>query len=236
MAAKRSDGANRPFQGLDRLLKQNGIRLDRDRARPASRSPGPPLSPRQEDRLFAEAMSDVQPLKSDRYWRPPPKKPGVRSIGHDEEQCVREALQRLVKSGAGYCVADTPEYMEAASPGIGREILRRLHQGRYTIQAHIDLHGLRAGEAEETLGNFLRGAIIQGLRGVMVIHGRGLSSPKAPVLKQMVYAWLTRGPFRKWVIALASAPLCDGGAGATYVLLRQRPATRAERKNHKKNY
>jgi DNA-nicking Smr family endonuclease len=39
---------------------------------------------------------------------------------------------------------------------------------------------------------------------------------------------------RKWVIAFSSARSCDGGAGATYVLLRQRPLTMRFRKNVKK--
>jgi DNA-nicking Smr family endonuclease len=234
MAANKSDSANRPFKDLDRLLKQRGVRLARNNTPHPGRCPDPPPPPRQEERLFAQAMSEVQPLKSNRYWRQPLKKPAGPSDRNDDEQNVRDALQRLVQSGEGYCVAHTPEYMEAASPGTGREILRRLHRGHYAIQAHIDLHGMRAYDAEKALGNFLQEAIIRGLRGIMVIHGRGLSSPKAPVLKQLVYTWLTRGPFRKWVIALASAPSCNGGAGATYVLLRKRPATRRERKNRKK--
>ena len=231
MAEQRSDGANRPFKDLDRLLKQSGMQLTQGDSRLSGCIPDQPLSPRQEARLFAKAMSEVQPLKSNRHWRPPLKKSRRPSRRTDDEQYVRDALQQLVQSGTGYCVADTSEYMEAASPGIGRQILRHLHQGRYAMQTHIDLHGLRSKDAEEALHNFIRGAILKGLRAVMVIHGRGLSSPKAPVLKKLVYTWLTRGPFRKWVIALASARPCDGGAGATYVLLRQRPATRRERKS-----
>jgi DNA-nicking Smr family endonuclease len=230
MAEHRSDHANRPFKDLDHLLKKSGVQLTQAHPHLSDCIPDQPLSPHQEDRLFTKAMSEVEPLKSNRHWRPPlieSKRPSCRN---DDEQYVLDALQQLVQSGTGYCVADTSEYMEAASPGIGQEILRRLHQGRYAMQAHIDLHGLRCRDAEEALGNFIRGSLLKGLRAVLVIHGRGLSSPKAPVLKKLVYAWLTRGPFRKWVIALASARPCDGGAGATYVLLRQRPATSRERK------
>lgn len=231
MAEHRSDHANRPFKDLDQLLKQNGIQLTQDDPYLLGCISGQPLSPHQEDQLFAKAMSEVEPLKSNRHWRPPLKKSRCPLSRTDDDEYVRDALQQLVQSGIGYCVADTSEYMEAASPGIGQEILRRLHQGRYAMQAHIDLHGLRSKDAEEALRNFIRGAILKGLRAVLVIHGRGLSSPRAPVLKKLVYTWLTQGPFRKWVTALASARPCDGGAGATYVLLRQRPATSRERKN-----
>jgi hypothetical protein len=52
-----------------------------------------------------------------------------------------------------------------------------------------------------------------------------------------VVRWLTRGPWRKWIIAYSSARSCDGGTGATYVLLRtSRPAQRAlekERFSHR---
>ncbi len=230
MAEHQSDGANRPFKDLGHLLEQSGIQLTRNAPYPARRPPQQPLSPRQEARLFAKAMSEVQPIKSNRHWQPPKQKSKRPSSLNDDEKHVCEALQQLVRSGTGYCVADTSEYMEAASPGIGREILRRLHHGRYAMQAHIDLHGLRSDDAENALRHFIRGAILKGLRAVMVVHGRGLSSPKAPVLKKLVYTWLTRGPFRKWIIAFASARPCDGGAGATYVLLRKRPATSRERK------
>jgi DNA-nicking Smr family endonuclease len=41
-----------------------------------------------------------------------------------------------------------------------------------------------------------------------------------------VEEWLTRGPWRKWVVAYSSARIYDGGAGATYVLLRERPVSK----------
>ncbi|MGD0625276.1 MAG: Smr/MutS family protein, partial [Thermodesulfobacteriota bacterium] len=82
------------------------------------------------------------------------------------------------------------------------------------------------------LQRFLKWAVMTGKRGVLIIHGRGLSSPQEPVLKEKVIEWLTRGPWRKWVIAYASARLCDGGAGATYVLLRRRPVSKRLKRFH----
>lgn len=120
---------------------------------------------------------------------------------------------------------DTPEYIEGTGYNVHPGVARRLHRGDYSIQAHVDLHALKAIDAKEVFEKFLKGSVMTGKRGVLIIHGRGLSSPAGPVLKEKVIEWLTHGPWRKWVIAYASARLCDGGAGATYVLLRQRPVS-----------
>ena len=150
-------------------------------------------------------------------------------------QCdVLRKLDALVQSGDGFIVADTPEYHEGVGPRVHPTATRHLHGGRFSIQAHIDLHGLSASEAERAVDDFLREAIRSGKRAVLVVHGRGLSSPRRPVLKTKVREWLTRGTWRKWVIAFTSARLCDGGAGATYVLLRQRPVTRQFRKKRRR--
>jgi DNA-nicking Smr family endonuclease len=81
---------------------------------------------------------------------------------------------------------------------------------------------LSAAQAKEAFGDFLNEAIRSGKRAVLIIHGRGISSPGEPVLKNKVSEWLTRSHWRKWVIAFTSAQSYDGGAGATYVLLRHR--------------
>jgi DNA-nicking Smr family endonuclease len=110
------------------------------------------------------------------------------------------------------------------------DITTRLHRGDFSIQDHLDLHGLSVAEAEAAFEAFLKTCIGAGKRAVLVIHGRGLSSPAQPVLKTKVYQWLTRTRWRKWVIAFTSARSCDGGAGASYILLRQRPLTKKQRK------
>jgi DNA-nicking Smr family endonuclease len=89
---------------------------------------------------------------------------------------------------------------------------------------------MHATEAMDAVDGFLRHAIRQGLRAVLIVHGRGLSSPGGPVLKTRLIQKLERGYWRKRILAYASARNCDGGAGATYVLLRGRPAPKCLRR------
>ena len=93
----------------------------------------------------------------------------------------------------------------------------------FSIQDHIDLHGYVSSDAYHALDVFLKKSVLNGIRAVLIVHGRGLSSPGDPVLKNNIIKWLTRGKWRKWVLAYTSARSYDGGAGGTYVLLRNRP-------------
>jgi DNA-nicking Smr family endonuclease len=144
-------------------------------------------------------------------------------------------LKNLVTYGTGFVVSLTPEYVEGMAQNVNPEVARRLHRGDFSIQDHIDLHGLRANEAHEAVDDFLSDSIAAGKRAVLIIHGRGLSSPVKPILKSKVFRWLTTSPWHKWVIAFTSARLCDGGAGATYVLLRRKPLTKRFRKRRNVN-
>ena len=111
---------------------------------------------------------------------------------------------------------------------------RRLHAGEFSIQGYIDLHGLTAEEARSAFDGFLSDAITAGKRAVLIIHGRGLSSPHQPVLKTKVREWLSSCHWRKRILAFSSARSVDGGTGATYVLLRERPFTRGRHGSRRK--
>jgi DNA-nicking Smr family endonuclease len=150
-----------------------------------------------------------------------------------EEQPEAEPLLKLkdlVQHGMGFEVSDTPEYIEGTMYHVHPEVARRLHQGDFSIQAYINLHRFKVADAREAFDRFIKWAVTAGKTGVLIVHGRGLSSPSEPVLKQKVVEWLTRGPWRKWVVAYATARSCDGGAGATYVLLRRRAVSKKVKK------
>jgi DNA-nicking Smr family endonuclease len=96
-----------------------------------------------------------------------------------------------------------------------------LHEGDFSVQDFIDLHGMTLAEAEEAFSFFFRDSLRKHLFCVKVIHGRGLRSPGEPVLKTALVKWL-QGTFRKRILAYATAKDCDGGLGATYIILKTR--------------
>ena len=184
------------------------------------------LSPELEEELFKKAMEGVTPVSGGKYIERIFQCELPEGTRDKEDTEVLEKLKDLVKYGRGFNVADTPEYIEGTGYNVHPSVAKRLHRGEYSIQAFIDLHGLLAEEAKEVFERFLKWAVTTGKTGVLIVHGRGLSSPFEPVLKKKVIEWLTHGPWRKWVAAYSSARICDGGAGATYVLLRPRPVSK----------
>ena len=228
----------RPFKHLKDLLEENAFPLP-------PFNEGVPTSggcerggsnPESEERLFQKAMADVVPAPRGDASIGMSKATSPKISDKDPEGDALKRLEKLVRNGEGFTVSDTPEYMEGIGYGVNPEVARRLHRGDYSIQTHIDLHGLGVEPAHEAFERFLKEALLSGKRAVLLVHGRGLSSREEPVLKTKVKEWLTSGHWRKWVMAFTSARACDGATGATYVLLRQSPATKRYRLQHPKKH
>jgi len=234
MKSRKSSLTCRSFEDLQGLLKGKSISFpDQPCPRAASHRAADheiEAGSESEEKLFTEAMEGVMPIgRSNCIERIcQAMEPGNSRQKEDAE--ILSKLEDLVNYGTGFNVFETPEYIEGTGYNVHPEVARRLHHGDYSIQARVDLHGLNANDAKEVFENFLKWAVITDKRGVLVIHGRGLSSPSEPVLKKKVLEWLTRGPWRKWIIAYSSARSCDGGAGATYVLLRKRPVSKRSKR------
>ena len=221
-----------PFEDIKDLLKKKLVSLPTYKeTKVVARQPSP--KPESDEKLFSKAMEGVTPIsRENRVERVVHvEAPSESRITEDAEALAQ--LESLVRFGTGFDVSNTPEYVEGTGYNVHPEFAKRLHRGDYSIQAHLDLHGFTAEDAKEVFEKFIKGAITTGKRGVLIIHGRGLSSPAEPVLKKKVVEWLTRGPWRKWVVAYSSARFVDGGAGATYVLLRQRPVSKRLKKSKK---
>lgn len=213
------------FQDLSRLLKAKPLLIP-DRHLPARMDPEEKPSPDLDEALFKKAMEGVAPISRGNCVERIFQVDLPQGSREKEDAEILEKLSDLVKHGRGFSVADTPEYIEGTGHHVHPAIAKRLHRGDYSIQGFVDLHGLLAADAKEVFEKFLKWAVTNGKTGVLVVHGRGLSSPSEPVLKKKVVEWLTRGPWRKWVAAYCSARICDGGAGATYVLLRPHPISK----------
>jgi DNA-nicking Smr family endonuclease len=219
-----------PFRNLKVLLEAKSISLPDGRVFELGETEEEPQDPEVEEKLFSDAMKDVLPLTRDEFReqifeiRREPRIAAGSRINKEEDEETISKLQELVDNGAGFEIFDTPEYVEGTGYRVHPDLAKRLHRGDFSIQAHLDLHGFTVPDAKIAFEKFLKDSVQTGKSGVLIIHGRGLSSPAVPVLKTKVMEWLTHGPWRKWVIAYASARSCDGGAGATYILLRKYPA------------
>ncbi len=225
MKSSKSSLITRSFQDLKTLLEKKSVLLPAQRQSEMADFDRE-LSPELEEELFKKAMEGVTPVSAGKYIEKIFQCELPEGTRDKEDAEVLEKLRDLVEYGKGFNVADTPEYIEGTSYNVHPSVARRLHRGDYSIQAFVDLHGLLVEDAKEVFEKFLKWAVTTGKTGVLIVHGRGLSSPSEPVLKKKVVEWVTRGSWRKWVAAYSSARRCDGGAGATYVLLRPRPITK----------
>jgi DNA-nicking Smr family endonuclease len=180
-----------------------------------------------EEQIFFAAMQGVNPIARDNVaGKSVEREQSKRSITYSPENESLSHLVNLVDNGTGFIVSDTPEYIEGTGYNVHQGFTKRLHQGDFSIQAHIDLHGHNVDSAKEAFESFLKASINAGKRAVLIIHGRGLSSPGDSILKNKVREWLGQSYWLKRVIAYTSAQSYDGGAGATYVLLRSRPVAK----------
>jgi DNA-nicking Smr family endonuclease len=216
---------HKPFAVLEELVREGRIRFA-DSARQATppsavaaQAPALQLPEGLSDAdLFEHAMKDVKALG----WSAVPlhpREPQEIEAQNDEEEALR-ALQDFLRHGNADLEL-TAEYIEGAIHPAGQLYLHDLRSGRFSVQAHLDLHGMNQQEARFALDEFILVAIRRRLGCVRVIHGRGRHSVKHhPILKESVQRWLCSRRIGRHVIAYTSARRCDGGGGAVYVLLR----------------
>jgi DNA-nicking Smr family endonuclease len=165
-------------------------------------------------------MAGVRPLERTRqpprtrYREPVP-------LSAREREVIAE-LDALVNGKGAFDVRESEELLEGCVPGLDPRVLRRLRRGEFTPQADLDLHGCDAATARGLVEEFVVESHARGLRCLRIVHGRGNRSPnREAVLKPSLPRWLARGPARLVVLAFTSARQVDGGAGASYVLLRR---------------
>jgi DNA-nicking Smr family endonuclease len=177
-------------------------------------------SPRDEKILFAEAMDGVMKI--------PHRKTVVKRPATTKNRCMVKynplyILEEAIKDKRKLNVTNMPEYIVGYGEGTNPITLEKLKNGEFSIQKILDLHGLSIEAAQRAFEEFIGDSIKEGLNCVKVVHGRGLKSKSIPVLKESLKVWIIRAINRKWVTAFSSARMCDGGPGATYILLKKIP-------------
>jgi DNA-nicking Smr family endonuclease len=174
--------------------------------------------------VFLAEMAGVTPLPKDPRGRVEKPQPIPKPFYATDDYEALADLRDLVEGRGEFTIQYTDEYMEGIAPGVDRRLAQRLHRGDYAVQAHIDLHGHTVEEAKVVVEHFVTAAYAAGQRCILLIHGRGRNSKdNRPVLKEQVRIWLSHGRLSRLILAFATAPITNGGAGAVYVLLRRVP-------------
>ena len=117
-------------------------------------------------------------------------------------------------------------------------LAKRISRGRRTIDARLDLHGMRQQDAYQALRRFLTGCQAVGYQHVLIITGKGgraeevedtnfWAAPQRGVLRRLVPQWLAEPEFRIIAVSFTESAMKHGGSGALYVTIRRRPARRA---------
>ena len=217
MCAKKAEFSVRPFEKLRKKIE----------SKTAVPAPEPPRQKTKEhitdEELFSHAMDEVLEIEAFRSLAAAhhPKKAPLRAGNADPDREAFAMLNEIVTGQRPMHLPDTQEYVEWINPAYHDVIILNLHEGRFSVQASLDLHGCTVPEAEAEFDDFVQDSFKKGLLCVKVIHGRGLRSVKGARLKEAVIKRLA-GHFRKDIIAYVTARQCDGGLGALYVLLRKK--------------
>jgi len=189
--------------------------------KPKPPAPGPVVTP-EDAALFREAIGEVREIA------PPPARPErPRPPAEARMQERDEALALVQSRTASYLAAtiDAAETLAYRRDETPEKVLKALKRGQYSIGGELDLHTLRAHDAERWLREFLAQSRAGGHACVRIIHGKGPRTVDGgSVLKALVDRMLRQ---RADVLAFASAPEAMGGTGAVLVLLaRKRPGER----------
>ncbi|NNM00411.1 MAG: DNA mismatch repair protein MutS [Gammaproteobacteria bacterium] len=167
--------------------------------------------------IFRQQMEDVKPLrnKSADIARPRPA-----PIPRQSALADREVLDEMARADLDEAELEHSEELLFSRSGVKSTVMKKLRRGAFSIQAELDLHGLRSDEARAAVRAFLADCVAMRATCVRIIHGKGLGSANMiPVLKPRLRRWLALSDH---VLAFCPARPIDGGTGAVYVLLRRR--------------
>ena len=177
--------------------------------------------------LFLEEMADVKPLgrSTNTLWLKPQK----------VQVSNRPDLSQLdnVLTTDFLEIVPLTEPLAFKREGIQQGVLSKLRLGKYSQQASLNLLRQPVEQCRQMLFTYLQEAKRQGLRNLLIIHGKARHDrAHANIVRSFLARWLTQ--FEE-VQAFCCALPQHGGSGACYVALKKSPEARlANREQHAK--
>lgn len=163
--------------------------------------------------LFLDAMDDVQPLKrgDEVRWQP------VRAHRVVQQPDALQLDNFLTTGFLDIVPLGMP--LEFKREGLQTGVLDKLRLGKYHQQASLNLLRQPVEQCRQQLFAFIVQASKDGLRNVLIIHGKGKADAShANIVRSYLARWLIE--FED-VQAFCSALPHHGGSGACYVALRK---------------
>jgi DNA-nicking Smr family endonuclease len=167
---------------------------------------------------FSQEMADVEPITQDKIAS---THSATSPINADYRQKVAESFtnrDRNFLTDGEVAPVEPDEILSFKLDGVQPGVFKKLRQGKYEIDFHLDLHRKTVAEARNAVYQLLRDAGRNNFRNLLITHGKGaLSNPPAR-LKSYLNQWLKQVDL---VVAFHSAQPRHGGAGSVYVLLKK---------------
>lgn len=175
--------------------------------------------------LFAQEVKGITPLEKEEVYLGK-KGPGVdfsaRKLAaiHTEQEDRNHLSKDYVER------VDPNDMLEYKRDGVQDGVFKRLRQGKYGVEARLDLHRHTVEQARRQVFQFVADCMHHDIRVGIVVHGKGDRSPEnQATLKSYINKWLRD---LDDVMAFHSAQRHHGGLGAVYVLFRKSEAARLE--------
>lgn len=178
------------------------------------------MNNKSDDDLFQQAMGDVVPLQAE-------EKVDLKSSPPDttNAEARRQAALADVESASEGLTGDyikgldPYDILDFKRPGIQHGVYKNLRQGKYAIDARLDLHRMSVEQARLAVAQFIKDCVANDIRCALINHGKGIDrQPQPALLKSCVNHWLPQLP---QIMAFHSAQKHHGGVGATYILLKK---------------
>lgn len=167
---------------------------------------------------FLSEVSDVRPIKQDKVTKSSTQKDEINSPYRQKIASSFSPKDRNFLTDGEVPPVEPEQLLEFKLDGVQPGVYKKLRQGKYGVDYHLDLHRKTVAEARQEVYELLRTASKLNRRVLLITHGKGIMSNPPARLKSYLYHWLQQV---ESVLAFHSALPQHGGTGSVYVLLKK---------------
>ena len=180
-----------------------------------------------ETSLFAQEVAGIKPLKKSEVYLGK-KGPQVDFSARQKAALIAKEADRNHLSQDYVEKVEPNDVLEYKRSGVQDGVFKRLRQGKYGIDARLDLHRHTVAQAREQVYQFVDDCMRNDIRVAIVVHGKGDRTPdpdSQAMIKSHINKWLRE---LDAVMAFHSAQRHHGGLGAVYVLFKKTEKARLD--------